>query len=85
MSFPGHAPDGRVPRVRGDGPFADIQESPVVEVFPACAGMDRSCPGRGRGPATCSPRARGWTEPTDGTLEEAGVFPACAGMDRVKI
>ena len=36
---------GRVPRVRGDGPFDYANRIRAAGVFPACAGMDRK-PGK---------------------------------------
>ena len=39
--WPSAGNDGRVPRVRGDGPNSRSTVSTAWRVFPACAGMDR--------------------------------------------
>ena len=79
----------RVPRLRGDGPWAG---QPTVcdlrhMVFPAYAGMDRLfrlLSDESDGGVACSPPTRGWTglwHLRIGSKPDT-VFPAYAGMDR---
>ena len=51
----------RFPRARGDGPGPGNFRNLFLYVFPAHAGMDRTCVRRGSARRTFSPRTRGWT------------------------